>query len=84
MNRNLAALVLFALLAGGCSKLTQENYAKVQTGMSLDEVSAVLGSPDTCSETLGVKKCVWGDDKKHITINFVGDKVLLTNAKNIH
>lgn len=84
MKRKLPTLILIALLAAGCSKLTQENYAKVQTGMSLDEVSTILGKPDSCSETLGVKKCTWGDEQSHVSINFVADKVLLTNAKNIH
>jgi hypothetical protein len=83
MNRTLPALALLVLLLAACSKLTQENYARVQTGMTLDEVSAILGRPDSCSETLGVKKCTWGDEQRHININFVADKVLLSNAKNL-
>jgi len=84
MKHKLPAIVLLALLAAGCSKLTQENYAKLQTGMKYDEVTAILGSPDNCSESLGVKKCTWGDEQKHININFVADKLMLSNAKNIH
>ena len=83
-KRRLPAIVLLALLAAGCSKLTQENYAKLKTGMDYDEVTTILGKPDDCSETLGVKKCIWGDEQKHITINFVADKMMLSNAKNIH
>jgi hypothetical protein len=84
MKYKLPAIILLALLASGCSKLTQENYDKLKTGMGYDEVTAILGNPDQCSETLGVKKCTWGDEQKHIDINFVGDKMLLSNAKNIH
>jgi hypothetical protein len=83
-KRRLPAIVLLALLAAGCSKLTQENYAKLKTGMNYDEVTAILGSPDKCSETLGMKKCTWGDEQTHININFVADKMMLSNAKNIH
>ena len=84
MKYRLPAIILLALLAAGCSKLTQENYAKLETGMSYDKVTAILGSPDNCSESLGVKKCTWGDEQKHININFVADKLMLSNAKNIH
>ncbi|MBI1175013.1 MAG: hypothetical protein GC139_07075 [Sideroxydans sp.] len=84
MKRKLPAIILLALLVSACSKLTQANYDKVETGMAFDEVSAILGTPDSCSETLGVKKCTWGDEQKHVNINFVADKVMLSNAKNIH
>ncbi len=84
MKYKLPAIVLLALLASGCSKLTQKNYDQLKTGMNYDEVTAILGSPDKCSETLGVKKCTWGDEQKHININFVADKMMLSNAKNIH
>jgi len=84
MKYKLPAIALLALLAAGCSKLTQENYAKLETGMKYDEVTAILGNPDKCSETLGVKKCTWGDEQKHININFVADKMMLSNAKNIN
>ena len=32
MKYKLPAIVLLALLAAGCSKLTQENYDKLKTG----------------------------------------------------
>lgn len=84
MKHKLPAIILLALLASACSRLTQANYDKVKTGMSFEEVSIILGKPDSCSEAIGVKKCTWGDEKQHININFVADKVMLTNAKNIH
>jgi hypothetical protein len=83
MKYKLPTIILLALLAAGCSKLTQANYAKLKAGMNYDEVTAILGSPDKCSETLGVKKCTWGNEQKHININFVADKMLLSNAKNV-
>lgn len=83
MKRKLAALSLSALLLSACSNLTQANYDKIHTGMAFGDVTAILGQPDNCSETLGVKKCVWGNDSKHIDINFVADKVLLTSARNL-
>lgn len=79
-------LALVALLFGltGCNKVTAENYAKLQTGMPLAEVTAILGSPQSCDEALGFKSCRWGDDKSHVTAQFVADKLVLHAAKNIH
>jgi hypothetical protein len=75
-------LILFATLLG-CSKLTVDNYAKIKTGMEYSEVVRILGKPDNSSEALFVKSCVWGNEQKNITVNFVGDKAILSTSKNI-
>lgn len=67
----------------GCSKLTMENYSKIRMGIGYDEVVNILGKPDTCSEALFVRSCVWGDEQKNISVNFAGDKVILFTSKNI-
>lgn len=78
-------ITLVTLLAAlsGCSKLTAENYAKIKTGMGYDDVVKILGKPDNSSEALFIKNCVWGNDQKNITVNFMGDKTILTSSKNI-
>ncbi|HTP61168.1 MAG TPA: outer membrane protein assembly factor BamE [Burkholderiales bacterium] len=69
------------LILAACSKITQDNYNKVQDGMTEQEVQALLGSP---SESSGVQavglsgtssKWVGGDAT--ITIRFVNGKVAL-------
>jgi hypothetical protein len=80
--RLIVALSLLVMLLG-CSKLTQENYAKIKTGIEYTEVVKILGKPDSCSEALFVKSCVWGNEQKNITVNFVGDKVILSTSRNI-
>lgn len=78
------ALALSALLLlAACSKVTQENFAKVQDGMTEQEVTAILGSPTESSSgsILGISgtssKWVGGDAL--ITIRFVNGKVALRN-----
>jgi len=78
----ICALVLIAmLLLAACSKVTQENFTKVQDGMSEQEMAAILGSPSESSSTsvLGISgtssKWVAGDGV--ITIRFVNAKVAL-------
>lgn len=75
----LAALVLLV----GCNRLTMENYQKIQVGQQYAAVVEILGKPDSCSEALFVRNCVWGDEKKNITVSFLSDKVILSTSQNI-
>lgn len=75
-----AALLLLVL---GCSPLTQENYNKITVGMSYDQVTALIGKPDTCDDVMGVRNCVWGDEKRSVQVGFVADKVLFFSANNL-
>ena len=69
------------LLLAACSKVTQENFARIQDGMTEQEVTAILGSPTESSSgsILGISgtssKWVGGDAM--ITIQFVNGKVAL-------
>jgi hypothetical protein len=69
------------LLLAACSKVTQENFAKIQDGMSEREVAAILGSPTETSSGsfLGLfgTSSTWRDGDAVITIRFVNGKVVL-------
>ncbi|HMM47657.1 MAG TPA: hypothetical protein PKC12_06725 [Thiobacillaceae bacterium] len=82
---NIRTLLTMALLLTtlGCSKLTLENYGKIDTGMSYDEVVALIGQPDRCDDVLGVRNCKWGDEKRSAAVSFVGDKVVLFASSNL-
>ena len=80
--RLIIALSSLAMLLG-CSKLTMENYSKIKMGIEYDEVAKILGKPDNCSEALFARNCVWGNEQKNITVNFVGGKAILFTSKNI-
>lgn len=80
--RLILALTCAALLLG-CSKLTMENYTRLKAGMTYAEVVKLLGKPDSCSEALFVKSCIWGNEQKNITVNFVSDKAILSSSRNI-
>ncbi|HIJ78282.1 MAG: DUF3862 domain-containing protein [Desulfobulbaceae bacterium] len=78
--RNSITIVLVAatlLLLIGCSKVNQENYHKLKVGMKYAEVVALLGKADNCNEALGSKSCIWGDENKNITVNFIGDTCII-------
>jgi len=75
----IAVAVALLALAAACSKVSQENFAKIQNGMTEEEVHAILGSPDesTSREVLGIKGTLssWKSGGAVITIRFVGGKV---------
>ena len=76
----LASLAVFLF---GCSKLTQENYNKLKAGMPYEEVKAILGKPDSCSEALFTRNCKWGNEKRNVSVTFVGGKVMLLSSTNL-
>ena len=76
----LTALIVSGLAVGCGSKVTQENFDKVQAGMSREDVKSILGEP-TESSGVGVGALsgdawVWKKNGTVITIQFVGGKVL--------
>ena len=74
--KKLITACVFALALAGCSKVTADNYLKLEMGLSKDEVVAILGSPSECSEpTLGSYSCEWKSGEKSISVKFVGDVV---------
>lgn len=79
----LLATLALGLTLAACSKLTPENYAKIQIGMDYPAVTDILGKPDRCSDIAGFKSCQWGTEQRGVTIRFVGEKVVLHSAENI-
>ena len=75
-------LVAATLLAACGSKLTQDNFARIKQGMTQQEVTAILGEPtETSSISLGGlsgSSANWTDGKTTISIQFLNDKVQLT------
>ncbi|OHC27327.1 MAG: hypothetical protein A2Y50_00895 [Pseudomonadales bacterium RIFCSPLOWO2_12_59_9] len=77
------ALLSFVLLLAACSKVNEENYAKLNAGMDKAEVQALLGAPTECAGALGMSSCTWGDAKSSISVQFAGDKVLLFSGQGL-
>lgn len=78
-RRLLLGGLLVLSLAACRGELTPENYARIQNGMTLDEVTGILGKP-TDASTLGIggltgTNATWSDGKTTISVQFVNDKV---------
>ncbi|HWI40965.1 MAG TPA: outer membrane protein assembly factor BamE [Verrucomicrobiae bacterium] len=81
--RGIVVAVLLAACVCGCSRLTRENYEKLKVGMTFEEVTTILGKPTSCSDAMIARSCVWGDERRNITVNFLGKQVILHTAVNI-
>jgi len=80
---HLLACALLAASLAACSKVTVENYNRLEPGMPYATVQQILGKPTRCSDVLTVRSCTWGDDRRNITVNFVVDQVVLFTSENI-
>ena len=71
------------LLLAGCSKITQDNFARISDEMTEQEVAAILGKPTESSSTslVGITGTAsrWADKEAVITVRFVNGKVVLKN-----
>lgn len=80
MKAILIALGFFLALSA-CSKVTPENYARIQDGMTEAEVHAILGKPAESSSVsiLGLSgtSSKWTADGAVITIQFANGKARL-------
>ena len=78
MRTWIAALFLTAILSA-CSRITQENFLKIQDGMSEQEVASLLGSPTESNSmnVLGVSGTAsrWVGKDAVIVVRFVNGKV---------
>lgn len=77
------ALLTVLLALGGCSPITQENYAKLEAGMSRAQVEQLLGKPEECAGALGMSSCTWGDKNRFISTQFAGDQVMMFSGKGL-
>jgi hypothetical protein len=77
--------VLFALviLLSACSKLDAQSYSQIKVGMTLDEVTSLIGEPRNCDAVIGVMNCEWGDKKTSVKIKLVQDKVIFMSAEGL-
>ncbi|MDM5270595.1 DUF3862 domain-containing protein [Sulfurovum sp. zt1-1] len=83
MKKRYLLIAALILLLSGCSKVTKENYDKIESGMSYEEVLKLLGKPENCSKALGISSCTWKNDEAKIVIMFVSDQVTVVTAEGL-
>ncbi|TJZ75554.1 DUF3862 domain-containing protein [Chitiniphilus eburneus] len=83
MRSLLICLTLLMLTA--CSRLSPENYAKIETGMAREQVVDILGEPDQSdgASLLGIsgERATWESGGTTVTVQFVNDKVMTKNRE---
>lgn len=76
-------MALALLVFTGCTKLSKENYDKIQVGMSYTQVTDILGKATKCDALAGMSDCTWGDEKHYIKVKLVADKVMFMHSQGI-
>lgn len=86
LRYGLAPLLLACALMG-CnsaigSRITPENYEKLESGMSKDQVHAILGKPDQAAgddigNVLSLLKETWRGRSQTITVTYTNDAMVL-------
>lgn len=79
----LSVMLMGLLAVAGCNPVTQENYARLEAGMSREQVETLLGKPGECAGALGVSSCTWGTRDRFISVQFAGDKVLMFSGQGL-
>ena len=77
------SILFFLTLLIACSRVTEENYDRIESGMEEAAVIKILGEPAE-SSSMGIgslkgKSSVWDDGKARISIKFFNGKVKLKN-----
>ena len=83
MSLRHVCLLAGVLILTGCNPITQENFAKLEAGMSRQQVEELLGKPGECAGALGISSCTWGTKDSFISIQYAGDKVLMFSGQGL-
>lgn len=72
---------LLLLLLAACSRVSEENFGRIQDGMTEEQVMSILGKPNEANSVsvLGVSGTTsrWVGNDAVITVRFVNGKVAL-------
>jgi hypothetical protein len=72
------ACLLLLLAAAACARITQDNYLRIDEGMSEQEVNALLGAPGEAQSfnAFGVSSTLsrWVGSDAVITVRFINGK----------
>ncbi len=84
--RPLCLIAACALLMACGSPVNQDNFDKIKTDMTLDEVQSILGKPVESSTasfgTISGGAATWKHDEATITVQFVNNKVQFKQFTN--
>lgn len=83
----LIACAFVAVVLAACAKVTPETFAKVQSGMSKDEVKKILGSPtEEKSGGIGALSAgtyVYRVGNHEYIVSFMNEKVVTTMHRDL-
>ncbi len=87
MNRLAAACIIaFVVALAGCSEVTPDNFARIEEGMTEQEVNSILGKPTESNSfnVLGVSSATshWVGRDAVIAVQFLNGRAVLKIWEN--
>lgn len=84
---NFITIIAICITLTACNRLTQDNFDKIKTDMTQNEVTSILGKP-TNSDSISIAgvsgtSSVWRNNDVEITIQFLNGKVFLKSYSNV-
>lgn len=81
-------IICLCLMLLACSQLTEENFEKVKLGMTLQQVTSILGKP-SITEKINVTgisgiAATWKDDYGQVDIQFLNERVAVKAYSSRH
>ncbi|WP_158700923.1 hypothetical protein [Phytohalomonas tamaricis] len=73
------------ILLGGCAgqRLTMSNFDKLEAGMARSKVEEIIGRPVRCDGAMGAANCMWGSEQRYVQAQFLADRALAFQYKNL-
>lgn len=87
--QKLVCIFLFGFLIAGCTtKISQENFDKIQPGMTVSQVEAILGKPTRMDsiDIAGISgtSAIWKTDDAVIMVQFLDNVVKIKTFSNMN
>lgn len=83
MVKKMIAVLSLVFLCACSSKVTQQNYQKVQTNMTFEQVTEILGTPSKQTAiplgALSINAATWMKGNQKIVVQFLDNKVAFKN-----
>jgi SmpA / OmlA family len=86
--QKLLSIICLCFMLLACSQLTEENFNKVKIGMTMQQVTTILGKPSVTEKinVTGISgiSATWKDDYGQVDIQFLSERVAVKAYSSPH
>ncbi|MGI9278800.1 MAG: hypothetical protein ACR2PX_04115 [Endozoicomonas sp.] len=71
------------VVAAGCAHVNQNAFQQLDVGMSIERVEGILGKPESCSNELGNRECIWRDGDREVRVSYINNKAVVFSSNGL-